>query len=140
MFPRPPLMQPPDGCPLHSIRDQEGPAAAGALRVGQKVTGQVRKLEDRGCTVELEGGLVGFVPTYHLTNVPVKQLQTMFPVGKRIKCKVKGTMVCACDVCAGWVWDFYQRDTCGLFSLVCHFLCSWSVLSLRFTFTFTTFF
>ncbi|XP_043222623.1 protein RRP5 homolog isoform X1 [Amphibalanus amphitrite] len=67
---------------------KDAPKQAPSLEVGAKVTCRVKELLDQGCKVELDGGVFGFIPNHHLTNVPVKNLQTMFPVGKKLKCKV----------------------------------------------------
>ena len=74
---------------LSACSGKEAPKlAAPSLSVGDKVRCRVQELLDHGCRVELDGGVFGFIPNYHLTNVPVKNLQTMFPAGKRLKCKV----------------------------------------------------
>ncbi|XP_037079098.1 protein RRP5 homolog [Pollicipes pollicipes] len=69
-------------------RQKEAPVAASSLAVGQKVSCRVLELGEHGCKVELDGGAVGFIPIHHLTNVPVRNLQAMFPDGKRLKCRV----------------------------------------------------
>ena len=72
---------------------KEAPKSAPSLEVGSKVTCRVQELVEHGCKVELDGGVFGFIPNHHLTNVPVKNMQTMFPAGKRLKCKVRNVCV-----------------------------------------------
>ena len=102
---------------------KEAPKQAPSLEVGAKVTCRVQEVLDQGCKVELDGGVFGFIPNHHLTNVPVKNLQTMFPVGKKLKCKVKCGKSMRLGCITFWATQASCRMSCSrlqcvLFSIV----------------------
>uniref|UniRef100_A0A1I7ZTV1 S1 motif domain-containing protein n=1 Tax=Steinernema glaseri TaxID=37863 RepID=A0A1I7ZTV1_9BILA len=55
---------------------------------GTRVKAVIKSIHANGLQVELDGGIVGFVPIFHTADRPVTQIAKAFEVGQEIDCRV----------------------------------------------------
>ena len=49
---------------------------------------KIRKFNDRGVTVQVSGHIMGYIPSIHLADVPLRHPEKKFQFDEQLKCKV----------------------------------------------------
>jgi rRNA biogenesis protein RRP5 len=58
------------------------------VRVGELMSGTVKKLTDTGLFVSIQGNVDGVIWPNHFADIPLKQPSRRFKVGGNVKCRV----------------------------------------------------